>query len=325
MITFGSLFAGIGGLDLGLERAGMQCAWQVEIDDYATRVLAKHWPSVPKFRDVCSVGAHNLPKVDLICGGFPCQDISNAGQRAGITGNRSGLWTEFARLICELRPRYVLVENVAALLGRGLSTILGDLAALRYDAEWQCIPAAAVGAPHRRDRVFIVAYTRCTRRRKDTDSAHGHESTHEGRPAQHNYKPDCYGESDRARRISAPLAYTEEQPERARLCADESPELGRRRSNDSGCADVAHTDGARSQERQSIFKNTQQQLTTFERSCSTGSGIWATEPGMGRVADGVSNRVDRLRGLGNAVVPQVAEFIGRQIVAFDEGATDHDR
>src|SRR6476661_6834913 len=130
MLTFGSLFAGIGGIDLGLERAGMRCAWQVEIDDYATRVLAKHWPDVTRFRDVRSVGAHNLTPVDLLAGGFPCQDISDAGKRAGIEGARSGLWSEFARLIGELRPRYVLVENVTALLRRGMGTVLGDLAAL---------------------------------------------------------------------------------------------------------------------------------------------------------------------------------------------------
>lgn len=157
-MKFGSLFSGIGGLDLGLERAGMQCAWQVEIDPYASRVLAKHWPSVPRFSDVRAVGAHNLPAVDLICGGFPCQDISRAGKRVGIDGERSGLWSEFARIIRQLRPRFVLVENVAALLGRGLGRVLGDLADLGFDAEWSVLSACALGAPHLRERVFIVAY-----------------------------------------------------------------------------------------------------------------------------------------------------------------------
>lgn len=134
-LTFISLFAGIGGIDLGLERAGMRCVAQVEIDDYATRVLAKHWPTVRRLRDVRSAGAHNLPRADVIAGGFPCQDISNAGRRAGIGGERSGLWAEYARIVRELRPRYVLVENVAALLSRGVDRVLGDLAALGYDAE----------------------------------------------------------------------------------------------------------------------------------------------------------------------------------------------
>lgn len=161
-------------MDLGLERAGMQCVGQVEIDDYCQRVLTKHWPNVPKYRDVRSVGAYNLqvpiPFPGLVCGGFPCQDISNAGRRVGITGERSGLWREYARIIRELRPRYVLVENVAALLqpirrnGRiielaPIGRVLGDLAACGYDAEWEVIPACALGAPHTRERVFIVAYT----------------------------------------------------------------------------------------------------------------------------------------------------------------------
>ncbi len=159
--TFGSLFAGIGGIDLGLERAGMRCAYQVEIDDYATRVLAKHWPDVPRFRDVRSVGAHNLPAVDCVAGGFPCQDIADPGKRVGITGERSGLWSEFNRIIRELRPRYVLVENVSALLDRGIDRVLGDLAAGGYDAEWSVLSSCALGAPHTRARVFIVAYTDC--------------------------------------------------------------------------------------------------------------------------------------------------------------------
>ncbi len=158
-MRFGSLFAGIGGMDLGLERAGMECAWQVEIDDYCQRVLTKHWPDVPKFGDIRDCGKDNLEPVDLICGGFPCQDISYAGKGAGIAeGTRSGLWSEYHRIICELRPRYVLVENMAALLVRGIDRVLGDLAAGGYDAEWDCIPASAVGAPHRRDRVFVIAY-----------------------------------------------------------------------------------------------------------------------------------------------------------------------
>ena len=157
--TVGSLFAGIGGFDLGFERAGFETAWQVEIDPWCRKVLAKHFPSAERFEDVRTVGKHNLRAVDIICGGFPCQDISNAGLRAGIDGERSGLWSEYARIIGELRPRFVLVENVAALLGRGLGRVLGDLAALGYDAEWEIISAADVGAPHLRERVWVLAYT----------------------------------------------------------------------------------------------------------------------------------------------------------------------
>lgn len=157
-MTFGSLFAGIGGFDLGLERAGMTCEWQVEIDDYATKVLEKHWPHVKRYRDVREVGAHNLEPVDLICGGFPCQDISDAGHKVGITGQRSGLWGEYARIIRELRPHFVLVENVSALLDRGMGRVLGDLAGIRYDAEWRQFSACEFGLSHMRKRVFILAY-----------------------------------------------------------------------------------------------------------------------------------------------------------------------
>jgi DNA (cytosine-5)-methyltransferase 1 len=135
-LTVGSLFSGIGGFELGLERAGMRVLWQAETDPYASAVLAKHWPGVRNHGDVRNVRAGAVEPVDVICGGFPCQDISNAGKRAGIDGERSGLWSEYARIVGELRPRYVIVENVAALLGRGIERVLGDLAALGFDAEW---------------------------------------------------------------------------------------------------------------------------------------------------------------------------------------------
>lgn len=154
----GSLFAGIGGFDLGFERAGFKTSWQVEIDPFCQKVLAKNFPEAERFGDIRKCGSHNLKPVDVICGGFPCQDISNAGLRAGIEGERSGLWKEYARIICELRPKFVVVENVAALLGRGMGVVLGDLAEIGYDAEWKIISARSVGANHRRDRLWIVAY-----------------------------------------------------------------------------------------------------------------------------------------------------------------------
>ncbi len=158
MMKVGSLFAGIGGFDLGLERAGFEIAWQVEIDEWCQRVLAKHWPHVQRYGDIQSVDWGTVEPVDVLCGGFPCQDISLAGKGAGLAGERSGLWFEYAKAIEALTPRYVIIENVAALRSRGLDQVLGALAALGYDAEWHCIPASAVGAPHRRDRVWIVAY-----------------------------------------------------------------------------------------------------------------------------------------------------------------------
>jgi DNA (cytosine-5)-methyltransferase 1 len=157
-VRIGSLFAGIGGFDLAASWMGWETAWFSEIDPYASAVLAQHWPGVPNHGDITAIDFRAVEPVDLLCGGFPCQDISNAGKRAGIDGERSGLWSEYARAIGELRPRYVVVENVAALLGRGLERVLGDLAALGYDAEWEVLSAADVGAPHLRERLWIVAY-----------------------------------------------------------------------------------------------------------------------------------------------------------------------
>jgi len=158
VLTFGSLFAGIGGFDLGLERAGMRCKWQVEINPYAQAVLKKHWPDVARHDDVTTFPPEGDWSVDVICGGFPCQDISVAGKGAGLSGARSGLWYEFARIIRQIRPQWVIVENVRAFTSRGIDTVLGQMADLGYDAEWHCIPACAVGAPHRRERIWIVAH-----------------------------------------------------------------------------------------------------------------------------------------------------------------------
>lgn len=156
-LTVGSLFAGIGGFDLGFERAGLEIRWQVEIDPFCRAVLAKHWPDVRRYEDVRTVGSE-LEYVDVIVGGFPCQDISFAGGGAGLDGERSGLWVEYRRLVGELRPRYVVVENVAALTARGLGQVLSDLADRGFDAEWAGLPACAFGTPHARQRLFVMAY-----------------------------------------------------------------------------------------------------------------------------------------------------------------------
>jgi len=156
--TLGSLFAGIGGIDLGFERAGFETVWQVEINPYCRKVLARHFPNAERFEDVRTVGKHNLRPVDVIAGGFPCQDISNAGKRAGIEGELSGLWREIPRILSALRPKFALVENVAALLARGIERVLGDLAEIGYDAEWEVISAADIGADHERERLWLLAY-----------------------------------------------------------------------------------------------------------------------------------------------------------------------
>lgn len=158
------LFSGIGGFSLGLERTGgFETVAFCEIEPYCRRVLEKHWPSVKQYDDVRTLTADTLARdgiaVDVICGGFPCQDISAAGKRAGLAGERSGLWREFARLVRELGPRFVVMENSAEMLGNGLGNVLGDLASFGFGATWECLPAAVLGAPHGRDRIWIIAYS----------------------------------------------------------------------------------------------------------------------------------------------------------------------
>lgn len=280
-ILVGSLFSGIGGLELGLERAGMKVVWQVENNEFCQKVLTKHWPDVKRYGDIRECG-ENLEPVDLICGGFPCQDVSVAGKRAGITGARSGLWFEFARIIRILRPRYVLVENVPGLLSAGFGRVLGDLAESGYDAEWDCIPAAAVGAPHLRYRLFIVAY-----------------------PFEPGTGLEILGDSGQ-RRESAESS----EPEilRQKLRAISAEGVG------ASCSDVSDTNptGLSEREGQNTGRSRQNGGTIFER-----NEWWDVEPDVGRVANGVPSRVDRLKVLGNAVVPQVAEWIGRRIMEYE--------
>lgn len=265
------LFSGIGGFSLGLERAGMHTVAFCEIDPYCRAVLRKHWPDVPCYEDIRELTATRLAAdgigVDVICGGFPCQDISDAGKRAGLEGERSGLWREYARLIGEIRPRFVIVENVAALLGRGLGDVLGCLAALGYDAEWHCIPAAAVGADHLRDRIWIVAYPNGAGRKSLDERGRQQRSAQMGSDA-----------SD-----------------------DNSPRLSRRQQ-----AGTLSENGA---ELSARLGSSLSAALPFPSLDGAGS------PVLGRGEDGIPNRMDRMHALGNAVVPQIPEMIGRAIMA----------
>jgi DNA (cytosine-5)-methyltransferase 1 len=326
-----SLFAGIGGFELGLERSGgFQTVAQCEIDPYCNKVLAKHWPEVKRYGDIRELTADRLATdgiaVDAICGGFPCQDISNAGKQAGIEGERSGLWSEYARLIGELRPRVVFVENVAALLNRGLDRVLGDLAALGYDAVWDCIPASAVGAPHQRDRIWLVAYPE----RGAFDQQH--QSAVFGRRP-HQAKQTGLGGCN--------VAHSDNVLHQRELVDREgSREAGGSQGGDLGQGQTPNGQrvrtafGARGQDVADAFSTRlerQPRRLDVERNepgrhpsqsdgsaspqglCSGGdrSEWWSTEPDVGRVAHGVPARAHRLRALGNAVVPQIPELLGR--------------
>ncbi len=157
MVGIGSLFSGIGGLDLAVEAVfGGQVVWHSEVDPYACHVLQQWWPSVPNLGDVRAVS--EFPAAEVLCGGFPCQDISSAGKREGLRGEHSGLWSEFVRAIRAVQPSVVVVENVGQLRNRGLDDVLGDLAEAGFDSEWTSVQAAHVGAPHRRERMFLLAY-----------------------------------------------------------------------------------------------------------------------------------------------------------------------
>jgi DNA (cytosine-5)-methyltransferase 1 len=303
-VNVGSLFSGIGGFDLGFERAGMRVAWQVELDPFCRAVLARHFPAAARFEDVRRVGARELDPVDLVCGGFPCQDLSSAGRGAGIDGARSGLWAEYARIIRELRPRYVVVENVPALLtGKGkrwdrgpIGRVLGDLAEARYDAEWACLSAREFGAPHLRKRVWIVAYPA-----RDAEARTATESGSERQRAR------AGGERSRAE----DLADADAKRQSGRAGAIGS--AGRRQPADGrgAGADVSDADRQQHEGRaQALGGSAAEELRDY----------WAVEPSVGRVADGVPHRVDRLAGLGNALVPQIAEWIGRRILAYEREA-----
>jgi len=270
------LFSGIGGFSLGLERAGMQTVAFCEIDKVAQQVLRKHWPNVPIFDDVKTLKGEQLGTIDVICGGFPCQDLSFAGKGAGLTGARSGLWWEFHRLIKEIKPSWVIIENVAALRSRGLDKVLGSLAEIGYDAEWHCIPASAVGAHHQRDRVWVIAYPNHARSRTP------------------EYGVDQDGQTLEQERQDKSLGGV------------------------SGCGTVvSDTDVLRTQVPLEGRHPSQQVLGgTSEAWRVAVGGTWSVEPPICRVADGVPNRAHRIKQLGNAVVPQIPELIGRAINAI---------
>jgi DNA (cytosine-5)-methyltransferase 1 len=281
------LFAGIGGFTLGLERSGFETVAFCEIDPYAQKVLKKNWPEVPIYDDVRKITAGRLAadgiRVDVITGGFPCQDISVAGSQAGIEGDRSGLWSECARLLGELRPQYAIFENVTNLLngerGAWFKRVLWDISALGYDAEWHCIPASAIGAHHHRDRVWIVAYP-------------------------------CGGEWP---------AGAEEQGALREMLEDGAVHDNASGRGASHASVLADTECGR-QQRQRMhgrsFDTTSLedwQASWIINRCQGDSSIWDAEPNVGRVANGIPSRSHRLKCLGNAVVPQIPELIGRAI------------
>jgi DNA (cytosine-5)-methyltransferase 1 len=282
MLKVLDLFSGIGGFSLGLERTGgFKTVAFCEMDHRCQQVLHKHWLDTPCFSDVRSLDLRlleqsGIEKPDVITGGFPCQDISVAGKGAGLEGERSGLWSEIVRLTEEIKPRYVIAENVANLRARGLTAVLQDLWEIGYDAEWHCIPAAAVGAPHRRDRIWIVAYpAEFGRSQERQDSGRGLEGgREEGEAAGPLQSRDAVADTDLNR------------PHRPGLSEVEGQSVP-----------LASWSGG-----------------PVIRLSLPDSPQWEAEPNVGRVADGIPGRVDRLKQLGNSVVPQIPEIIGHALL-----------
>ena len=276
------LFSGIGGFSLGLERTGgFQTVAFCEIEQFPRKVLKKHWPDVPCHKDVRELTGHEFEGIDVICGGYPCQPFSTAGKRQGADDDRH-LWPEVNRLLAAIRPRWGIFENVAGHVSMGLDEVLSDLEKQGYTAQPFIIPACAVDAPHRRDRVWVLAHTKnqgtAWRKRKP---GNGEDKSFGG-----GVEPNGGG-------------------------------------IDAGCKNVADTKCVgREQLEQSIISGTEIQGATspVEYSGIPSGGVrWRTEPDVGRVAHGIPRRVDRLKGLGNAVVPQIPEMIGRAILDVEHG------
>lgn len=336
----GSLFAGIGGLDLGLERAGLSVGWQVENDPFCRRVLERHWPGrLLETGDIRQVAT--FPHADIVCGGFPCQPVSSAGSRKAQDDDR-WLWPEFERCIRAVRPRLVLVENVSGLLtaggGSAFGDILGGLAELGFDAEWGSLSAASVGARHLRRRVFLIAYNERPQGRisdairvaiRVVRQRHGEQHS-EQRPAESG---DNVSDADSDGRDAWASPDTQYEggaalPGDASNAVADTGEQGAPSTRGDGEAHgVADTNGRRREEFRQPEPGGEQGACGrvpygHGQDGHEHSATWDIDPadcaqsGVGRVAYGVSHRVDRLRALGNAVVPQCAEVLGLAIVSL---------
>lgn len=309
------MFSGGGLGDYGLTLAGMEIVGQVEIDSYCQQILKLRWPDVPKWTDVKNVTGKEIiercGRIDLISGGFPCQPFSVAGTREGENDERH-LWPHMHRIICEVKPRWVLAENVPGLLsisdGRVFGAVVSDLAESGYCVEWDCIPASAVGAPHQRDRVWIVGYAEHARRNSTENGQGNREGTHDNAKRQKEFRQSS--RSGGARKAN--VANAKSKQDRRLFQPEFQP-------NSRAGRKVADTAGLRRRKRN---KNAGRcgtgTFTPEEWAGFTNNGWWRVEPDVGRVAHGVTKRVDRLKLLGNGQVVQVVEWIGKRIMAFNQ-------
>lgn len=329
------LFSGIGGFSLGLERTGgFQTVGFCDNDKKTHLVLKKHWPNVPIYDDVSTLKGSDLGTIEIITGGFPCQDLSVAGKGAGLEGARSGLWWQFHRLIKEAQPRWVIAENVAALRSRGLDQVLRSLDQIGYDAEWHCIPASAVGAPHQRDRIWILAYPR---HRGGREQSSWNSESIGGGSSQEAKRSANTDSTSRSGVGASSMAYSDNNgsngPENTegntsgndRGQARQDIAIESQRSSNMGKdirggseQTVAYSAGIGSsgqgQFEQPIYPTQIVTREAIEFKHGSVSDFWKVEPELGRVADGIPNRLDRLKQLGNSLVPQIPEMIGYAIL-----------
>ena len=287
-MKFGSLFAGIGGFDRGLERAGMQCEWQVEIEDYPTKVLEKHWPAVKRYRDIREVGKHNLAAVELICGGFPCQPFSVAGKQQSDKDDRY-LWPEMFRIVEELRPAWFIGENVTGIIKLALDDVLSDLEGAGYATRTFIIPAAGIGAPHRRDRVWIVANAESVRTRRgqqEVRRSHGRQGRTLSRESLESSKDVSDSEFTRTRDKSREVSG---QRGKSTNTGSKAIRQGNRAIGSSGADSASENVADTARVHAQGQSNGQGQVEP------RGSSWWATEPDVGRVVDGLSLELDFTR------------------------------
>lgn len=305
------LFSGIGGFALGLQRAGFNTVGFCEIDPFCQKVLKKHWPDVPIYGDVRTITEdYDGETIELISGGYPCQPFSVAGKRKGSDDDRH-LWPSMFDCVKKFRPRWVIGENVAGHINMGLDQVLSDLESEGYQCRAFVIPACAIDAPHRRDRVWIVGNAEhdgsltATERRKPNKASHNNTK----RPKQAS---EFKGTGEP--RSNENVAYADT----GQRNGTEQEICTRRYAVDNGCENVANASSKGLQGRQEVRdprESGSQWDELFARlgECKTGKD-WSIEPDVGRVANGIPNRVDRLRGLGNAVVPQIPEILGHAIM-----------
>lgn len=318
------LFSGIGGFSLGLERTGgFQTVGFCDNDKKTHLVLKKHWPTVPIYDDVSTLKGSDLGTIEIITGGFPCQDLSVAGKGAGLEGARSGLWWQFHRLIKEAQPRWVIAENVAALRSRGLDKVLRSLDQIGYDAEWHCIPASAVGAPHQRDRIWILAYPR---HRGGREQSSWNSESIGGGSSQETKRSTDTDSTSRSGVGASPMAYPNDSGSRAPKHGTDTEHSEiikgweeQSLSRAGRCGEVVAYSAGIGSSRQGKFEQPiyPTQIVTreaIEFKHGSVSDFWKVEPELGRVADGIPNRLDRLKQLGNSLVPQIPEMIGYAIL-----------